>query len=425
MYDDLIINEGGVFIMEKLEKQYQYILMIACGLAASAIGLCNNAVGVFYTTVSADLGVLRGTFALHATLALLAQAIMSLFVPALSKKYRFKPILLGGIIVSAVSTMLMSRADRIEMFYVLGVLRGLGVGLYGTVPIGIIVNQWFQKKNGTAMGIALSFSGLSGAVASPLLSILIQRIGWQSTYLVMGVLILVLALPAFVLPFGIRPEELGMKPYGYEENPLAAAEAQKKNRKTTFRIMQLSFILMCAFTFMHTSLTGITQHLAGYAVSVGLSETIGATLMSCAMIGNISTKLIIGTLSDKFRPVKACAIMMAVNACSLLFLMTGTSISPFVLPAAAFFFGSVYSVGAVGIPLLTRYFFGNENYASAYSIIGFFTSLGSSSSLTIIGYVYDIFGTYRYAFLGALCIHAVNACILTVVNRRQKTALGK
>lgn len=398
------------------EKNYRSILIIACGLAASAIGICNNCLGVFYTTVSADLGVMRGSFAFHATLSLFAQAVSSLFVPTLSRKFSYKKLLLGGVMISAVCTALMSMAHNLSLFYLLGTIRGLGVGLYGTVPIGIIINQWFQKKNGTAMGIALSFSGLSGAVASPFLSVLIQNIGWQRSYIVMGAMILLFSAPAFFLPFAIRPEELGLKPYGYEQTTDTKKRADSASR--VFRYAQLPFILMCLFTVMHTSLTGITQHLGGYALSVGLSETIGATLMSCTMIGNISTKLVIGTLSDKFKPLKACMIMMAVNVCSLLFLMTGTEISPFVLPAAAFFFGSVYSVGAVGIPLLTRYFFGNDDYAKAYAVVGFFTSVGASSSLTIIGYIFDIFGSYRYAFLGALCIHIVNFCLLTFISKK-------
>ena len=37
-----------------------------CCLAASSIGLCTNAIGVFYTPVSKSLHVLKGTFAIHA-----------------------------------------------------------------------------------------------------------------------------------------------------------------------------------------------------------------------------------------------------------------------------------------------------------------------------------------------------------------------
>lgn len=45
---------------------------------------------------------------------------------------------------------------------------------------------------------------------------------------------------------------------------------------------------------LHTSITGISQHLSSIALSVQLSTKIGATFMSLTMIGNICTKLLIG-----------------------------------------------------------------------------------------------------------------------------------
>ena len=70
----------------------------------------------------------------------------------------------------------------------------------------------------------------------------------------------------------------------------------------------------------------------------------------------------------------------------------------------SFVFGSIYSVGAVGIPMLTHYFFGNENYARTYSFVGFLTNVGSASSLTLID-IYMILQSYQmvlsllYAFI--------------------------
>lgn len=52
-----------------------------------------------------------------------------------------------------------------------------------------------------------------------------------------------------------------------------------QNKKVN--LITISFICMCIFTLLHTSITGISQH---------LSATSGAILMSLTMIGNISTK---------------------------------------------------------------------------------------------------------------------------------------
>ena len=74
---------------------------------------------------------------------------------------------------------------------------------------------------------------------------------------------------------------------------------------------------------------------------------------------------------------KYCIIVLfMINIVSLYFLWKGMVFSNLIiLLIGSFLFGSVYSVGTVGISLLTRYYFGNENYTHAYSIIAFLTML--------------------------------------------------
>ena len=176
---------------------------------------------------------------------------------------------------------------------------------------------------------------------------------------------------------------------------------------------------MCLFTILHTSITGISQHLSGIALSIQLSTNIGATFMSLTMIGNICTKLLIGLLSDLFTPVKAVVIMILTNCFSLILLFVGVlQQQVLLLTIGSFIFGSIYSVGAVGIPMLTRYFFGSENYGQTYAVIGFLTNVGSASSLTLIGYLYDFTKSYQIVFIIALLFHLINLILLLVICSR-------
>ena len=92
-----------------------------CCLAASSIGLCTNAIGVFYTPVSKSLHVLKGTFAMHATLSTLITALTSLKMSKLIRKYNYKKILLIGVLLSSVSTWMMSYSRSVYLFYRLGI----------------------------------------------------------------------------------------------------------------------------------------------------------------------------------------------------------------------------------------------------------------------------------------------------------------
>lgn len=396
-----------------INKSYKHwmIVFLMCCLAASSIGLCTNAIGVFYTPVSKSLHVLKGTFAMHATLSTLITALTSLKMSKLIRKYNYKKILLIGVLLSSVSTWMMSYSRSVYLFYILGILRGIGVGIGGMVPITVIITNWFDEKHGLATGLALSFSGLAGAIFSPLLSSWITCYGWQMTYRLMAICIFILVFPVLIVPWKINPQEENLLPYGYQERKDTIKIQDKK-----ISLITISFLCMCLFTLLHTSITGISQYLSGIALSIHLSATSGAILMSFTMIGNISTKLLIGFLSDLLNPIKAVIIMILTNCLSLLLLFLGVIHQEIMLLyIGSFMFGSIYSVGAVGIPMLTRYFFGNENYARTYSFIGFLTNVGSASSLTLIGYLYDFTQSYQMVFIIALCFHLINLILLVVI----------
>lgn len=408
-----------IFLLEvkmMINKSYKHwmIVFLMCCLAASSIGLCTNAIGVFYTPVSKSLHVLKGTFAMHATLSTLITALTSLKMSKIIKKYNYKKILFIGSLLSSISTWMMSYSQSVYLFYILGVLRGIGVGIGGMVPITVIITNWFDEKHGLATSLALSFSGLAGAIFSPLLSSWITCYGWQMTYRLMAICIFILVFPVLIVPWKINPQEENLLPYGYQERKDTIKIQDKK-----INLITISFLCMCIFTLLHTSITGISQHLSGIALSIHLSATSGAILMSLTMIGNISTKLLIGFLSDLLNPIKAVIIMILTNCLSLLLLFLGVIHQEIMLLyIGSFMFGSIYSVGAVGIPMLTRYFFGNTNYAKNYSIIGFLTNVGSASSLTLIGYLFDFTKSYQIVFIIALCFHIINLILLTVIYSR-------
>ena len=405
-----------IFLLEvkmMVNKSYKHwmIVFLMCCLAASSIGLCTNAIGVFYTPVSKSLHVLKGTFAIHATLSTLTTALTSLKMSKIIKKYNYKKILLIGSLLSSISTWMMSYSQSVYSFYILGVLRGIGVGIGGMVPITVIITNWFDEKYGLATSLALSFSGLAGAIFSPLLSSWITCYGWQMTYRLMAICIFILVFPVLIVPWKINPQEENLLPYGYQERKDTIKIQDKK-----ISLITISFLCMCLFTLLHTSITGISQHLSCIALSIHLSATSGAILMSLTMIGNISTKLLIGFLSDLLNPIKAVIIMILTNCLSLLLLFLGVIHQEIMLLyIGSFMFGSIYSVGAVGIPMLTRYFFGNENYARTYSVIGFLTNVGSASSLTLIGYLFDFTKSYQMVFIIALCFHLINLILLVVI----------
>jgi Sugar phosphate permease len=406
--------------MSYIKKKYGIVIFALAGLAAASIGICQNTPGVFYTSVSKDLNVMRGTFAFHATFSMLAIAVTSLFLPKIMKKISFRKMIMIGSCLMIISTIGMSAATNVLQFYLLAVFRGIGASLCANVPITILINRWFFKSNGTATSIALSFSGIAGAVCSPLLAWCIEHAGWQNGYLLQAGMILLFVLPAMTLPFSDDPNKEGLLPYGGH----SSTSSPQIHSKQIFCFTSTAFFALSLFCLLHTSITGISQHLSGMAVNAGMTTETGSLLLSAAMIGNIFTKLLIGILSDHIGPIKSSILMIIANAISMLLLYLGLTTGTFLMTLmGSFLFGSVYSVGAVGIALITKSLFGGERFSLIYPKISFLVSVGSSLSLPLIGYVYDFTGSYLSALAAALIFDMIDICLLlfTVFQCRRHT----
>ena len=395
-------------------KKHWSVLICCCGLAAASIGISINSSGVFYTPVSKSLHILRGTFSMHMTLFSLATAIMSLFVPKIYQKFSFKKILTFSVIIAVVSTAAMALGKNAITFYILGAIRGMSTSLFSIVPITMIINGWFEKKHGLATSIAFGFSGLGGTLCSPVLSSVISYFNWQMGYLLKAVILLLLCLPAVLYPFSMNAKDEGLFPYGYQEKQ----ETAQNQTTSSFHFMSVSFISFFIFGMLISCITSVTQHLPGYGESLGFPLTSCAILLSSGMMGNIVSKLIIGSLSDHFGEMKATLMMITVNILGIVLLIIGRSMT--LLIVGAVLFGSCYSLGAVAVPLLTKYFFKTENYAKAFPTISFASNVGASISLSMVGYIYDFFGSYIYAFIIALAMIFVSILLLMITTKTKE-----
>lgn len=396
------------------KSKFRYLLTVAscCGLTGSSIGILTNSFGVFYASVSTSLGVGRGAIATHATLAMLSIALLSPLAAKLLQRIPLRLYLSAGVLLGAGSTLLLAFSRNIWAFYVLGVIKGIGVAFFGVIPVTSIISNWFLKSHGLAVGLALSFSGLCGAVFSPLFSFIIESAGWQAAFICMAAFSLILALPG-VFTLRLAPQEVSLSPYGGGA-PVSLPTSQQKADASKAKLYLPALALTCGFSVLACAITSVGQHFPTVAEAAGLSAQVGAMMVSAGMVGNIISKLIIGLLSDHKGPFFANACMIAINGAAMAVLLRLPANAPAAV-GTAFFFGAIYSVGAAGIPLLTRRVFGREQYTAAFSIVQIFANGGSALALTIIGLVYDVTGSCDPVLIGSIVIQAANLAMLAAL----------
>ncbi|KAA9217480.1 MFS transporter [Aerococcus loyolae] len=398
-----------------MKGKYLILTIIMAFTVAGSVGLNINSVGVFLGPVSKDLNVMTGTFAIHATLISFGTAFAAFAVPGVLKRFSFKKVLIVSTLVTALSTMAMGFSNAMWQFYILAFTRGVFAAVYGIVPLQLLINNWYKAKHGTVSSVVFAFSGVAGAIFAPMLTQLIQSIGWRQTYLVQALLFVLLALPAIIYPFAFDPRDENKLPYGYQEEDADADEAAVDSGEEVFSYTQPTFLLLIVASLLITALTGLAQHFPAIGEEYGYLPTMAALMVSAGMLGNIIFKIIIGFISDAKGAMVSVYTMLATMVLGLIVIMTFRVAEISLL--GSFLYGAVYSISAVGLALVTKHIFSLKLFDRVYPSVNFIANAGAAVAVSMYGYLYDFSGSYRLAIILSIILAVVSFLCLFLADR--------
>ncbi len=389
----------------------KYIVIIAalCGLIASGVGLITNIAGLFFTPIAEELGLLRGAVSMNVTIGNLCFAAGGMMSPRVMKEKNMKTMLMVMTAVIAGSTALLAACGSVFMMYILNGLRGFASGIIGFVFVTIVINHWFFKSNALVTSIAMGFSGLAGAVFSPVMSSVISSAGWRTAYIVSAVLMVVLNLPAiFFLP-SIDPYVKGQKPYGEKSD---SGRTVKKTGKAA-PINKPLVAMLCVYAVCGAASTSITQHFPGVAANAGLDAAVGAAMLSVCMLVNTGGKIVLGALVDKIGArlsMSIYTVLVFIGVLMMLIVPSGT-----VMLVSAACIGLTYALATVGSVTLTKEVFGMDNYGRTYPTINMCGTMCSAAFSSIIGFIYDATGGYTVTLSVIMALMVTAFAIITFV----------
>lgn len=408
----------------KISGRHLIVLIAMCGLLASGIGLLTNVGGLFFSPICEEFGIMKGAASMTLTIANVSLAIGGLFVPRLLSERTLKPMLIIATAVLAASTAAMSLCPSIFPMYVLSAIRGFSAGLMTFVFVTTVLNRWFVAGIGLATSIAMGFSGVAGAIFSPVVNGIIEGAGWRFGFVVLGILSLLLNLPAILLLPSLSPETSGLKALGAEETPKGPA-TQRKNKPSIAApsIDVTLFAAAIAYALLGSALTALPQHFPGMSENLGLGASVGATMLSVCMIANTVGKVALGALIDRIGTKISVLIYIAlISIATVMFLFVK---SPAVLTFCAVLYGLCYAIATVGISMLTRDAFGVDNYDRTYPTISLTGNMANACFSSVVGFMYDFSGGYASTLIMfCLMLAATAAIVLFVYARKPRPSLA-
>lgn len=194
-------------------------------------------------------------------------------------------------------------------------LRFLGQGLLMICATNIRA-KWFNRRRGIVMGVSATCISISFAFAPPVLGSLVDALGWQNSWLVLGLVTLVVFLPFFWVFVRDNPEESGLIMDG---EVLPDLESKNSDLLIVHEYDQpealrtLAFWVLTGIIAWHGLFTtGYIFFMEDVANSVGLSKLEMRNVFPKIGFVTIASSLICGYIVDKTR-MKYFGILMGMT----------------------------------------------------------------------------------------------------------------
>lgn len=366
-------------------------------------GIAWNCVSAFIKPVCADLGFTRQAMSMNSTITSIISMCVSLSWGYILKHFSLRKLMRLAAFGLPLGYIGYSFCTTIWMFYACSVLVGLSLCLVMNLPLSIIISNWFEEKRGQAMGIAFMGSGIGGMLFIPVISNMIERMGWRFTYRFSAVVMFIAAFVAIFFLLKIRPEEMGLRPLGWEQHHAEDAAAGEMpvvegplfaDLAKTGRFWLLAFCISASNSAVGCVNQALQPHLTdnGYAVqTAALIVSVGMGLLAVGKMG-------LGVVFDKLGIRIGTLFSLGFGLLGLIGMIFCRS---WLGVAAAVVLGQGIgcAFGTVGVPIVTRTLFGERDYATNYGVVCSVGGVCNSISPMLNGAAYDHFGSYNPALM--------------------------
>jgi len=298
--------------------------------------------------------------------------------------------MMAGIVMAGGALIGLAHMSALWMFYLFYIFNALGYVCGGPLPNQVLLSRWFDKDRGKAMGFAYLGIGIGGYLVLKLSPQLVEAFEWRGALQVLGILIIVLALP---MAFFVRdePETAAAGPGATSANPQPVAPMGELFRNPAFYLLAIGS--MCSIG----AVGGTNQHLKLYLsldmnYSQGAAATIASTVLACSIVG----RLLMGWLADKIarKHVMLLIYVLIAGAIPLLFFAQSST--------AMYAFAIVFGLGLGGeymiIPLMAAELFGVRVLGRLLGVILTADGVAEATAPMLIGYLRDTTGTYQLGF---------------------------
>jgi MFS family permease len=282
---------------------------------------------------------------------------------------------------------------QIYLFY--GVLFGMGLSSADVIALSTTA-RWFVRRRGIMTGIVKVGTGAGQFLIPLAASMLIARLGWRISYLIIGVFVMI-ALIAIAQVLRRDPAHMGLLPDGDRRTETMIPNIAEIGVSFHEAIRGRPFWTIClANVAVVSCLMVMMLHIVPHTTDLGLSAATAAAIL--ASMGGISMagRLGIGIAIDRVG-TKACIVVCFILFESA-FLWIQLAQETWMLILFALIYGFGHGAYFTLLSPLVAEHFGIRSHGVLFGIVVFAGAVGGSIGPVVAGYIYDVAGSYSPAF---------------------------
>jgi MFS family permease len=366
------------------------------------------AIIVILPAVQAEFGVDRADASIPYTLTMLGFALGNFVIGRAVDRYGVAMSLAASAVLMELGFGAAAVAPNIATLSALQFLIGFGTATsFG--PLIADVSQWFLKRRGIAVAIIASGNYLSGAIWPLILADILAGPGWRTAYLVIAASALLVMLP---LTWLVR------KPL--PDGALQASEsaAALKARTAGLSPRALTWLLAAAGIGCCVAMAMPQVHIVAYCTDLGYGPAVGAEMLSLMLLGGVASRLVSGWLADRIGGVMTLLIGSTLQMLALMLYLPTTGLTPLYIVSLIFGLSQGGIVPAYAI--IVREYLPAREAGARVGFVIMATILGMALGGWLSGLIYDLTGSYQWAFLNGIAFNALNVGIMLAILIRSR-----
>jgi sugar phosphate permease len=312
-----------------------------------------------------------------------------------------KRLMIAGILMAGGALIGLGRVSSLEMFYVFYLFNALGYVFGGPLPNQVMLSGWFDKGRGKAMGFAYLGIGVGGALVPQIATALNIHLGWRGALQVLGVLMILIALPCALL---------------VREPPRAATTGARASIADVLR--RPAFYLLAVGSMASIGAVGGTmQNLKLYlSLDRKLPQIETAWVFTLILGGSVVGRLLMGWLADRWPKKFVMFLIYTIVAVSIPLMVFAPT--PLALKVFAFLFGIGLGGDYMIIPLMAAELFGLRILGRVMGIVLTADGVAEAVVPMMVAAVRDQTESYRNGFLVLVALAALGAVAVALLPGR-------